>query len=99
MDKAKPVQHVMTDPETGERLTDEDGNYICYQTDNNSILSRELRMSLSPWKLSIDKRKRLNLNLNVIVVGTPGSGKTRYIVLPNACQLNSSYSSGKLVNH
>lgn len=91
VDKAKPVQHVMTDPETGERLTDEDGNYICYQTDNNSILSRELRMSLSPWKLSIDKRKRLNLNLNVIVVGTPGSGKTRYIVLPNACQLNSSY--------
>ena len=42
--------------------------------------------------LAIKKKEdRLNLNLNVIVIGTSGAGKTRYIVLPNACQLNSSY--------
>ncbi|MBR3417901.1 MAG: type IV secretory system conjugative DNA transfer family protein [Oscillospiraceae bacterium] len=91
LDKSPPEQHIMTDPETGERLTDEEGNYICYWTDNNVILASELKMSLTPWKLSFDPEKRLNLNLNTIIVGTPGSGKTRYIALPNACQLNSSY--------
>lgn len=91
LDPAPPEQHIMINPETGERLTDEEGNFICYWTDNNVILSSELKMSLTPWKLSVDPEKRLNLNLNTIIIGTPGSGKTRYIALPNACQLNSSY--------
>lgn len=91
LDQTPPEQHIMVNPETGERLTDPDGNYICYWTDNNAILSSELKMSLTPWKLSIDPKKRLNLNLNTIIIGTPGSGKTRYVALPNACQLNSSY--------
>lgn len=91
LDQASPEQHIMTNPETGERLTDADGNYICYWADNNTILSSELKMSLTPWKLAVDAKKRLNLNLNTIIIGTPGSGKTRYVALPNACQLNSSY--------
>ena len=91
IDKKRPEQHVMIDPETGERMIDDEGNYVCYHEDNNTILSSELKMSLTPWKLAIDWKKRLNLNLNTIVIGTPGSGKTRYVVLPNALQLNTSY--------
>lgn len=91
LDKHRPEQHIMTNPETGERLADEDGNYIYYETDNNLILSGEIKMSLTPWLLSAKKKDRLNLNLNEIVIGTSGAGKTRYVVLPNACQLNSSF--------
>lgn len=91
LDQTPPEQHIMVNPETGVRLTDGEGNYLCYQEDNNAILSSELKMSLTPWKLSVDAEKRLNLNLNTIVIGTPGSGKTRYVVFPNALQLNTSY--------
>ena len=91
IDPAKPEQHIMVNPETGERLLDESGQFITYQTDKNIILSNELKMSLTPWMLAVRADKRLNLNLNILVLGTSGSGKTRYVVLPNACQLNTSY--------
>ena len=62
--------------ETNEVLTDEDPH-------NNKILSEELRMSLSS---SVTKR-----NNNVLVIGGSGSGKSFYVVKPNALNLEGSY--------
>ena len=50
---------------------------------NNKILSEELRMSLSS---SVTKR-----NNNVLVIGGSGSGKSFYVVKPNALNLEGSY--------
>lgn len=50
---------------------------------NNIILTQEVYLNL--------KHFVSHKNLNVVVVGGPGSGKTRFFVKPNLCQLSSSF--------
>lgn len=54
---------------------------------NNIILSRHDRMVLIPRKFNI----KYDRNKNVLLLGGPGSGKTRYNIKPALMQLNSSY--------
>lgn len=67
----------------GKRVFDEKGNFECAKIDNNIILTKEVKLSLNPWKHL--------LNLNVLVIGGSGSGKTRFYAEPNIMQLNTSY--------
>ncbi|EHF02624.1 hypothetical protein HMPREF1008_00269 [Olsenella sp. oral taxon 809 str. F0356] len=55
--------------------------------DNNIILSRRSR------KRFVDDvhDQRTETNNNMLIVGGPGTGKTRYYVKPNLYQLNSNY--------
>lgn len=79
-DKGSVFKPVLRD---GERVFDDKGNFIGFTIDNNIILSKEVKMSLNTYQH--------NLNLNVMIIGDAGSGKTRYVALPNICQLNTSY--------
>lgn len=54
-----------------------------YETDNNILLTQEVRMSLNT--------RQHRENLNVLVIGGSGSGKSRFYVKPNLMQLNTSY--------
>ena len=54
-----------------------------FETDNNIILTQEVRMSLNT--------RQHRENLNVLVIGGSGSGKSRFYVKPNIMQLNTSY--------
>jgi len=54
-----------------------------FQTDNNILLTQEVRMSLNT--------RQHRENLNVLVIGGSGSGKSRFYVKPNLMQLNTSY--------
>lgn len=56
---------------------------IPYETDNNIILTQEVRMSLNT--------RQHRENLNVLVIGGSGAGKSRFYVKPNLMQLNTSY--------
>ena len=55
--------------------------------DNNILLTEHARIRL------IDKThdQRTETNNNVLVIGGPGTGKTRYFVKPNLMQLNANY--------
>lgn len=55
--------------------------------DNNILLTEHARIRL------IDKShdQRTETNNNVLVIGGPGTGKTRYFVKPNLMQLNANY--------
>lgn len=55
--------------------------------DNNIILSETEKLTLE----SKMKNSKYNRNKNVIVIGAAGTGKTRNVVKPNICQLNTSY--------
>lgn len=54
-----------------------------FETDNNVLLTQEVRMSLNT--------RQHRENLNVLVIGGSGSGKSRFYVKPNLMQLNTSY--------
>ena len=54
--------------------------------ENNLILSRNARLTFQPKKFDLEHDR----NKNVLIIGGPGSGKTRYVVKPNLMQLNSS---------
>lgn len=54
-----------------------------YETDNNILLTQEVRISLNT--------RQHRENLNVLVIGGSGSGKSRFYVKPNLMQLNTSY--------
>lgn len=54
-----------------------------FETDNNILLTQEVRMSLNT--------RQHRENLNVLVIGGSGSGKSRFYVKPNIMQLNTSY--------
>lgn len=56
---------------------------IPFQTDNNILLTQEVRMSLNT--------RQHRENLNVLVIGGSGAGKSRFYVKPNIMQLNTSY--------
>ncbi len=56
---------------------------IPFQTDNNILLTQEVRMSLNT--------RQHRENLNVLVIGGSGAGKSRFYVKPNLMQLNTSY--------
>lgn len=55
--------------------------------DNNILLTEHAKIRL------IDKThdQRTETNNNVLVIGGPGTGKTRYFVKPNLMQLNANY--------
>ena len=55
--------------------------------DNNILLTEHAKIRL------IDKThdQRTETNNNVLVIGGPGTGKTRYYVKPNLMQLNANY--------
>lgn len=57
-----------------------------FETDNNIILTQEVRMSLNT--------RQHRENLNVLVIGGSGSGKSRFYVKPNLMQLNTSFYTG-----
>ncbi|NLX64862.1 MAG: type IV secretory system conjugative DNA transfer family protein [Clostridiaceae bacterium] len=50
---------------------------------NNIILTNDIQMSLNTYQTQ--------KNLNVLVIGSSGSGKTRFYVKPNLMQMNTSY--------
>lgn len=54
---------------------------------NNVLLSATEKMQLKTKEFSVEDDR----NKNVLVVGGPGSGKTRYVIKPNLMQLNSSF--------
>lgn len=54
-----------------------------FETDNNILLTQEVRMSLNT--------RQHRENLNVLVIGGSGSGKSRFYVKPNIMQSNTSY--------
>lgn len=54
---------------------------------NNIILSATERKALVPKKFDLETDR----NNNVLLVGGPGTGKTRYNIKPNLMQLNSSF--------
>lgn len=70
----KPLRVVLRAPALKE---------IPYETDNNIILTQEVRMSLNT--------RQHRENLNVLVIGGSGAGKSRFYVKPNLMQLNTSY--------
>ena len=70
----KPLRIVLRAPSFKE---------IPYETDNNIILTQEVRMSLNT--------RQHRENLNVLVIGGSGAGKSRFYVKPNLMQLNTSY--------
>ena len=51
--------------------------------DPNIILTSKVKLSLN--------HRKTRKNLNVIVIGGPGTGKTRFFGKPNLCNLSSSY--------
>ncbi|MEE0885132.1 MAG: type IV secretory system conjugative DNA transfer family protein, partial [Faecalimonas sp.] len=51
--------------------------------DYKTILSCNHTISLNTWESGI--------NNNIIIVGSPGSGKTRKFIKPNILQKNTSY--------
>jgi type IV secretion system protein VirD4 len=53
---------------------------------NNIILSKDARLVLAPKGFDLERDR----NKNVLILGGPGSGKTRYVIKPNLMQLNSS---------
>lgn len=59
-----------------------DGKYE-FTTDNNILLTQEVHMSLNT--------RQHRENLNVLVIGGSGAGKSRFYVIPNLMQLNTSY--------
>lgn len=61
--------------------------FIDSNKDNNIILSATESLSLAPHM----KNPLYNRNKNVLVIGGSGKGKSRFIVKPNLCQLNTSY--------
>jgi type IV secretion system protein VirD4 len=52
-------------------------------TDNNVLLSADVKLSLNTY--------HTHRNLNSIILGVPGTGKTRGFLLPNLLQGNTSY--------
>ncbi len=71
---ANPVRKIMKKPPP---------KVVPFQTDNNILLTQEVRMSLNT--------RQHRENLNVLVIGGSGSGKSRFYVKPNIMQLNTSY--------
>ena len=53
----------------------------------NVILTATEGLTLKDWRI-IPFNGR---NKNILIVGGPGTGKTRFFVIPNLMQLNSSY--------
>jgi len=49
----------------------------------NILLTNEVSLSLD--------HRATRKNLNIIVIGGPGTGKTRYYVKPNLCQMSANY--------
>ena len=72
---ANPVRKIMKKPPPPKPVP--------FQTDNNIILTQEVRMSLNT--------RQHRENLNVLVIGGSGPGKSRFYVKPNIMQLNTSY--------
>ncbi|MGG5333804.1 VirD4-like conjugal transfer protein, CD1115 family [Enterococcus sp. AZ163] len=63
--------------------------YVDKEYDENLLFSATERKTL---KTQLNGKKRqFERNNNVTVVGGPGSGKTRYYVIPNLLQMHSSY--------
>lgn len=81
-DKAKPELFPIRDSD-GNRVFDENGNFVGVMIDNNIIFSKEVKLSLNS--------KQHFLNHNSLIIGGSGAGKTRYFALPNIMQLNTSY--------
>ena len=67
----------------GKRVFDNKGNFVGFTIDNNTILTKEVQLSLN--------FKQHFLNHNVVVIGGSGAGKSRYYARPNIMQLNTSY--------
>ena len=67
----------------GKKNTKAEKTKSPFETDNNILLTQEVRMSLNT--------RQHRENLNVLVIGGSGSGKSRFYVKPNIMQLNTSY--------
>lgn len=56
-----------------------------YAQDQSMIVSQNVRIGMDAYKI------KANSNVNTLIVGAPGSGKTQYLVLPNALEFNCNY--------
>ncbi|MEG0852948.1 MAG: type IV secretory system conjugative DNA transfer family protein [Angelakisella sp.] len=65
--------------------------YIDPKQDNNILLTKTERFTMSSRPSGDYKALNTSLNKNVLVMGGPGSGKTRNFVKPNLMQCHSSY--------
>lgn len=79
--KDKPNKRKVSEREKDEKKRlKEKGKYI---PDNNIILTNDVMLSLDT--------RQTRKNLNVCVMGSAGTGKSRFFVKPNAMQANTSY--------
>lgn len=58
--------------------------------DNNIILTETEGLTMEE-KMKVTPAQDFNRNKNVVVIGSPGSNKTRGVVIPNLMQMHSSY--------
>ena len=65
----------------GQRFRDKEAS------DNNIIFTEHYAMAVSRKQFDLE----LDRNRNVLVIGGSGSGKSRYYVLPNLMQANTSF--------
>ena len=59
------------------------GKYSSKRFSDNRLFTQHTRMDISPG--------RHHRNMNTLIIGSPGSGKTRSYAKPNLMQMNSSY--------
>lgn len=82
----KPKRKTKTQKEQLKKQREREKKYHIkpvYKPDNNIILTNDVKMTLNT--------RQTGLNLNVMVVGSAGTGKSRYYVRPNIMQMNTSY--------
>ena len=85
-DKQKHQKKSKVEKEQQKRQREREKRYHIqptYKPDNNIILTNDVKMTLNT--------RQTGLNLNVLVVGSAGTGKSRYYVRPNIMQMNTSY--------
>ncbi|GHU55738.1 hypothetical protein AGMMS49975_17960 [Clostridia bacterium] len=81
--KKPKIKHAADNVITLKTWKEENGEPIKIKTDYNMILAKGMKMSIN--------QRVHGYNVNTLIVGSAGSGKTRFELKPNLLQLNTSY--------